>query len=70
MRRDRTFKYVVDSAKKGIGAHGKVRTGYVDALLKYSTILRRYKGYNDAVDLEYIRDSLDPDLMGKMNYPL
>jgi hypothetical protein len=25
MRRDGTFHYVVDSAKKGIGAHGKVR---------------------------------------------
>ena len=34
MRRDGRFKYIVDSAKKGVGAHGKVRTGYADALVK------------------------------------
>lgn len=69
MRRDGKFHYVVDSAKKGIGAHGSVRTGYVDALVKYGTELKRYKGYDDGVDLAYIRDHLDPVLMDVMKYP-
>mmetsp|Transcript_1080 Transcript_1080/g.2376 ORF Transcript_1080/g.2376 Transcript_1080/m.2376 type:complete len:558 (-) Transcript_1080:1308-2981(-) len=69
MKRNGQFHYVVDSAKKGLAAHGKVRTGYVDALIKYSTIPKRYKGYDEEADLEYIRDSLDPELMNALKYP-
>ena len=34
MRKDGRFKYIVDSAKKGPNAHGKVRTGYAESLVK------------------------------------
>ena len=69
MKPDGTFKYIVDSAKKGDGAHGKVRTGYVDAILKYGSEKNRYKDYKSKADLEYIRDNVDPFLMKVMGYP-
>jgi hypothetical protein len=61
------FQYVVDSAKKGIGAHGSVRTGYVDAIIKYGSDRSRYKGYA-AEDLVYTRENLDPILMEEFGY--
>jgi hypothetical protein len=69
MRDDGSFKYIVDSAKKGDGAHGKTRTGFADALVKYGSEKRRYQIYHHASDLEYIRDNLDANLMQVMNYP-
>eukprot|EP00339_Tiarina_fusa_P009341 CAMPEP_0117079928 /NCGR_PEP_ID=MMETSP0472-20121206/56412_1 /TAXON_ID=693140 ORGANISM="Tiarina fusus, Strain LIS" /NCGR_SAMPLE_ID=MMETSP0472 /ASSEMBLY_ACC=CAM_ASM_000603 /LENGTH=469 /DNA_ID=CAMNT_0004807395 /DNA_START=40 /DNA_END=1449 /DNA_ORIENTATION=+ len=69
MRKDGSFKYIVDSAKKGDGAHGKTRTGYADALVKYGSEERRYQIYHHASDLEYIRDNVDAKLMQVMNYP-
>jgi len=69
MRRDGRFKYIVDSAKKGENAHGKVRTGYVDAIVKYGSETRRYQDYQFRTDLEYIRDKADPELMKLMGYP-
>jgi hypothetical protein len=61
------FQYVVDSAKKGIGAHGAVRTGYVDAIIKYGSDRSRYKGYFPE-DLIYARENLDPILMEEFGY--
>ena len=60
---------MVDSAKKGDGAHGKKRTGYVDALVKYGMEVKRYQGYQNQKDLEFIRDNLDQNLMELMSYP-
>ena len=70
MRIDGRFKYIVDTAKKGEGAHGKVRTGYVDAIIKYGSAERRYANYPMASDLEYIRDHVDPKLMELFQYPM
>ena len=69
MRRDGKFVYVVDSAKKGDNAHGKERTGFVDALVKYGSEARRYQAYTEASDLEYIRDHANPDIVKRMGYP-
>jgi len=69
MRKDGKFIYIVDSAKKGKAAHGKNRTGYVDAIVKYGSAARRYDGYRYKEDLEYIRDNVDPQLMDIMQYP-
>lgn len=69
MKPDGTFVYIVDSAKKGDGAHGKVRTGYIDAIMKYGSEKNRYKDYKFQRDLEYIRDNVDPFLMEVMGYP-
>ena len=94
MKRDGSFKYVVNSAKKGDGAHGKgrctclcllspwcslsmasqvcfvVRTGYIDALVKYGSEKQRYQGYQSRADIEYIRDHTDPTLMTSMGYKM
>ena len=64
----RGFRYVVDTAKKGVAAHGKQRTGYVDALVKYGTKSKRYKGWDSAADLEYARDHIDTALLEGMQY--
>ena len=69
MSKSGRFTYVVDSAKKGDGAHGKKRTGYVDALVKYGMEVKRYQGYQNQKDLEFIRDNLDQNLMELMSYP-
>lgn len=61
------FKYVVDSAKKGKGAHGKVRTGYIDAIIKYGSDRNRYNGYGKA-DLKYAREHLDETMMREFGY--
>jgi hypothetical protein len=66
---DQPFKFVVESAKHGNKAHGKDRTGYIDALVKYGTEAGRYKGY-DAADLEYARKYLSPELMAMFQYKL
>jgi hypothetical protein len=63
---NRPFIYVVDSAKKG-QAHGKEKTSYVDALVKYGTEVGRYTGFTKA-DLEYAQKHLDPDLMRLFGY--
>jgi len=64
------FKYIVNSAKKGATAHGKMsdRTGYVDALVKYGHIDKRYKDWDSAEDLKYVRDHIDANLMERMRY--
>jgi hypothetical protein len=69
MKRDGGFQYIVDSAKKGVGAHGAVRTGYVDAMIKYGTEEKRYSKYVAKRDLEYIRDHADANLMTLLSYP-
>jgi hypothetical protein len=63
------FTYIVDSAKKGDGAHGakSERTSYIDALVKYGTEAGRYKGFARA-DLDYARQHLDPTLMRSFGY--
>ena len=60
------FRYQVESAKKGI-AHGKEKTSYVDALIKYGTEHGRYKGYEEA-DLDFAKDHLDSHLMEIFGY--
>ena len=61
------FQYVVDSAKKGLGAHGKVRTGYIDAIIKYGSERNRYNGYHPE-DLAYARTHLDESFMKELGY--
>lgn len=70
MRANGKFKYVVDSAKKGDTAHGKDRTGFVDAMIKYGSETQRYKGYKSSLDLLYVRNNVDKRLMDIMQYPL
>lgn len=68
MNRNKPFKYIVESAKKGTahGAEGQ-KTSYVDALIKYGTEQGRYKGF-EAADLEYAVQHLNPDLMRLLGY--
>lgn len=68
MREDGKFKYIVNSAKKGEHAHGKERTGYVDAIVKYGSDKKRYESYHVPSDLEYIRDNVDSELLTLMGY--
>lgn len=68
MREDGTFKYIVNSAKKGEHAHGKERTGFIDAIIKYGSDERRYESYKFSSDLEYIRDNVDSELMSLLGY--
>lgn len=70
MPKNGKFNYVVDSAKKGENAHGKERTGYVDAIVKYGTETRRYRDYQKyPSDLQYIRDNANSEIMQLMGYP-
>ena len=62
------FRYIVDSAKKGPTAHGNVRTGYIDALVKYGSANNRYQNFHSQ-DLEYIKQHVDKELMNVMQYP-
>jgi hypothetical protein len=64
--KQRGFKYVVESAKKG-DAHGTDKTSYTDALIKYGRETGRYKGMRPE-DLEYAKQQLDPRLMEWFNY--
>lgn len=70
MRRDGKFTYQVDSAKKGVTAHGKKseRTGLVDAMIRYGMDARRYDSFHFASDVEYVRDNVDKNLMKIMHY--
>ena len=70
MRSSTKFRYIVNSAKKGEAAHGAMsqRTGYVDALVKYGKLDKRYKGFDIAEDLEYVRDNIDQSIMEMMHY--
>ena len=61
------FKFIVESAKHGAAAHGKERTTYIDALVKYGTEKGRYKGFEDP-DLEYARQHLSPKLLEIFQY--
>ena len=69
MKMDGSFVFIVDTAKKGVGAHGSARTGYVDAMIKYGSETKRYAKYVAKRDLEYIRDHGDADLMTLLHYP-
>lgn len=61
------FKYVTGSAKKG-ASHGKEKTGYIDAIIRYGNDRGdRWKGMTEA-DLTYTRDNLDPTLMALFGY--
>jgi hypothetical protein len=70
MRSGKKFHYIVNSAKKGAAAHGdmKQRTGFVDALVKYGKLEKRYKDFHSKEDLEYVRDNIDQSLMKMMQY--
>lgn len=63
----RPFRIIVESAKRGVGQHGKERTTYIDALVKYGTEQGRYDGF-DPEDLEYANKYLDPELMKMFQY--
>ena len=64
------FEYIVQSAKKG-AMHGKERTGYVDAILRYGTDKNRWKGggMTDA-DRQFAERHLDHELMELFDYKL
>jgi len=68
MRDDGIFVYILNSAKKGEAAHGKERTGFVDAMIKYGREAKRYATFKTPYDLEYVRDNVDPQLMSVMGY--
>lgn len=68
MRDDGKFKYILNSAKRGEHAHGKERTGFVDAIIKYGSEKKRYESYKTAFDLEYIRDHVNHQLMNLLGY--
>ena len=61
------FSYIVESAKKGKGAHGKVRTGFVDAIVRYGNEAKRYKDHTTS-DLEFVRDNISSKLMELFKY--
>jgi len=63
------FRYIVESAKKGGDRiHGKERTGFVDALVRYGTLAKRYNGYDSIEDLKFIQKNVHPTLMKSMQY--
>ncbi len=62
------FEYIVHSAKRGPGAHGHVRTSYVDALIQYGSPKRRLQGLTPE-DLEFAYQHLDRRLMQVFGYP-
>jgi len=63
------FRYIVESAKKGGDRiHGKERTGFVDALVRYGTLAKRYNGYDSIEDLKFIQKNVHPKLMKSMQY--
>lgn len=71
MRKDGTFHYVTQSAKKGKNAHGpsSARTGYVDAIIKYGSAAHRFDGYTPH-DLKYFHDSINKEHMKMFRYKL
>jgi len=64
------FQYIVQSAKKG-AVHGKDKTGYVVAIVKYGTDKNRWKsgGMTDA-DRKFANQYLDSELMNLFAYKL
>mmetsp|Transcript_12160 Transcript_12160/g.28869 ORF Transcript_12160/g.28869 Transcript_12160/m.28869 type:complete len:476 (+) Transcript_12160:97-1524(+) len=68
-RVSKDFRYIVTSAKKGKDAHGAVplRTGFVDAIVKYGDLKSRYKGFATD-DLQYVSSHVDNGLMEMMQY--
>lgn len=62
------FQYIVQSAKKTDG-HGKDKTGYVDAMIRYGTDKYRWKsgGMTDE-DRGYVTEHLDRELMEAFGY--
>jgi hypothetical protein len=60
------FQYIVESAKKG-AVHGRYRTGYVDAIIKYGRNENRWSGMTVA-DLAFASKYLDQDLMKRFGY--
>lgn len=63
------FQYIVDSAKKGVGAHGKMeeRTSMIQAIIRYGKDSSRLSGFKEE-DLEFARKNLDPKLMEFFGY--
>lgn len=63
------FTYIVNSAKKGEAAHGKMedRTSFVDAMIRYGKDTHRLDRMSRE-DLELARATLDPLLMEFFNY--
>lgn len=72
MRRDGRFIYQVDSAKKGVTAHGKKseRTGLVDAMIRYGSDKHRYDSFKVPSDVAYVKENADKNLMKIMHYAL
>jgi hypothetical protein len=63
------FMYIVDSAKKGLGAHGKLsqRTSFIEAIIRYGKDTGRLSGMTPE-DIEFARKSLDRDLVEFFGY--
>lgn len=69
LRRDGSFEFVLDSAKKGLTAHGPMeyRTGFIKAIIKYGKATHRTARYAKD-DLEYAKEYLDKDMMEFFRY--
>jgi hypothetical protein len=58
------FVYILDSAKKGASAHGKMelRTSFIDAIVRYGRDTNRLTTYM-VEDLKFARKTLDRNMM-------
>jgi hypothetical protein len=67
--KEQDFMYIVDSAKKGLGAHGKQsqRTSFIEAIIRYGKDKGRLSGMSPE-DIEFARKSLDRDLVEFFGY--
>jgi hypothetical protein len=67
--KEQDFVYIVDSAKKGVGAHGaqSQRTSFIDAIVRYGKDADRLAGLTPA-DIEFARKSLDRNLIELFGY--
>jgi hypothetical protein len=61
------FKFIVDTAKKGVRAHGNERTDFVSAMIKYGKPDKRALRFTER-DLEYARKNLDAEMMTIFRY--
>jgi len=69
LRMDGSFRYVLESAKRGPNAHGpmEARTGFLKALTKYGKAVHRLDGFRKT-DIAYAREHLDPTMMDFFRY--
>jgi hypothetical protein len=61
------FRYIVNSAKLG-QQHGQIRTGYVDAIIRYGRGDQRWQGTMTDADRNYATRHLNRQLMDVFGY--